>query len=85
MNSHGLRYRLALAGVAVAAVLATTACPSSVHQTYKAFQGAVEKGSSCSDLFEMRGRFDKADVLAKVDADLARIGCSSPESVRTDR
>ena len=80
-----VRFRMGLAGVAVAAIFATTACPSSVHQTYKGFQGAVEKGSKCADLFDMRDRFDDADDRAKADAELARIGCTSRQAVRTDR
>ena len=79
------RFRMGLAGVAVAAIFATTACPSNVHQTYRGFQGAVDKGSVCADLFEMRNRFDKADDQARADAELARIGCTSPDSVRNDR
>jgi hypothetical protein len=79
------RYRMGMAGVAVAAIFATTACPSNIYSTYKGFQGAVEKGSSCADLFDMRNRFDDADDRSKADADLARIGCASPGSARTDR
>ena len=79
------RFRMGLAGVAVAAVFATTACPSNIHQTYKGFQGAVEKGSACADLFDMRNRFDEEADRARADAELARIGCTSPDSVRNDR
>jgi hypothetical protein len=85
MTTNRYRRRMALAGVALAAIFATTACPSNIHQTYDGFQGAVEKGATCDDLFDMRGRFSEVATLAKVDADLARIGCVSRDSVRTDR
>lgn len=83
MKHNRRRRRMALTGVALAAILATTACPSNLHQTYDGFTGAVKKGAACSDLYDMRGRFSEPETLAKVDADLARIGCFSGDSVRT--
>ena len=85
MKHDFLWRRLALGGAALTIVLATTACPASVHQTYRGFQSAVDRGASCADLFDMRGRFSDPDDLAKADADLAGIGCATPESLRTDR
>ena len=79
------RYRLGLAGVVAAVALATTACPGNLHHTYKTFQGAVDKGASCAELFDQRGRFTDAADLARIDADLAHIGCVSRDSLRTDR
>lgn len=76
--------RMGLAGLAVAVALATTACPGNVHHTYKGFRSAVEKGASCAELFDQRARFTGADDLARIDADLARIGCVTRESTRTD-
>jgi hypothetical protein len=76
--------RPVLAAVAVAVALATTACPGNVRHTYKGFQSAVERGASCSELFDQRARFTDAGELAKIDADLARIGCQSRDSARTD-
>jgi hypothetical protein len=76
--------RMSLAGVVVAVALATAACPGNVHHTYKTFQGAVDKGASCAELFDQRARFTKADDLTRIDADLARIGCATRDSVRTD-
>lgn len=76
--------RMGLAGLALAVALATTACPGNVHHTYKGFRGAVEKGASCAELFDQRARFTGADDLARIDADLARIGCVTRESARTD-
>lgn len=79
------RYRLGLAGLVTAVALATTACPGNLHHTYKTFQGAVDKGASCAELYDQRGRFTDTGDLARIDADLARIGCVSRDSVRTDR
>ena len=79
------RSRVALAGVAVAVALATTACPGNLHHTYKGFASAVDKGASCAELFDQRARFDDSEDLARIDADLDRIGCVSRDSVRTDR
>ena len=76
--------RMSLAGLVVAAALATTACPGNVHHTYKGFRSAVEKGASCAELFDQRARFTGAEDLAKIDADLARIGCATRDSARTD-
>lgn len=76
--------RMGLAGLALAVALATTACPGNVHHTYKGFRSAVEKGASCAELFDQRARFTGADDLARIDADLARIGCVTRESARTD-
>jgi hypothetical protein len=82
---HLTRFRMGMAGVAVAAIFATTACPSNIHPTYKGFQGAITKGAACTDLLEMRNRLPKAGDRTKADADLGRIGCTSAESLRTDR
>jgi hypothetical protein len=70
--------------VAVAVVLATTACPGNIHHSYRTFSSAVDRGASCAELFDQRGLFTNADDLARIDADLERIGCLSRDSVRTD-
>ena len=72
-----------MAGVAFAAVLATTACPGNIHHSYSGFRGAVEQGASCAELFDQRSRFSKGSDLARIDADLGRIGYESQDSVRT--
>ena len=79
------RHPVALAGVVAAVALATAACPGNVTHSYKGFTSALEKGASCAELFDQRERFSGAGDLAKIDADLARIGCATRESVRTDR
>jgi hypothetical protein len=79
------RYRVGLAGAVVAVAVATTACPGNLHHTYRTFQGAVDKGASCAELFDQRARFTEAGDLARIDADLARIGCVSRDALRTDR
>lgn len=75
----------ALAGLAAAVVLATTACPGDVSHSYRTFESAVDRGASCSELFDQRGRFTNEETLAKVDSDLDRIGCTSAGATRTDR
>ena len=79
------RHRMALAGVVAAVALATTACPGNITHSYSGFTSALEKGVSCAELFDQRSRFSGAEDLAKIDADLARIGCVTRESTRTDR
>ena len=80
------RARGAATAVAAAGLLlAGAACSGSVVHTYKTFSSAVDRGASCSELFAQRDRFDNADTLAKIDADLRRIGCTSADAERTDR
>ena len=79
------RHRLALSGLALAVALATAACPGNIVHSYRGFTSAREKGASCAELFDQRSRFTGAEDLAKIDADLARIGCVTRESARTDR
>jgi hypothetical protein len=79
------RHRMALSGLVVAVALTTAACPGNVTHSYKGFTSAVKKGASCAELFDQRSRFTGAEDLAKIDADLARIGCATRESARTDR
>lgn len=73
-----------LAGIAASLAIATSACTGSHFTTYKSFTSALDKGASCAELFDQRERFHNVDTLAKVDRDLARIGCTSPDAVRTD-
>ncbi|MFM2070934.1 MAG: hypothetical protein RLZZ623_1197 [Actinomycetota bacterium] len=68
----------------MAAGLIATSCTGSVVHNYRTFQCALDCGASCKELFDQRARFDNEDTLAKIDSDLVRIGCTSPESTRTD-
>ena len=80
------RIRAAVAGAAVAAVvLVGAACSGDLVHNYRTFESAVRRGADCTELFDQRARFDDAETLAKVDRDLERIGCTSPEADRTDR
>ena len=54
------------------------------RHNYRTFQSALDRGASCQELFDQRSRFDNADTLAKIDRDLARIGCTSPDATRSD-
>lgn len=85
MKLHLARSSTALAAVALTVGLATTACPGNVHHTYRTFQSAVDKGASCAELFDQRSLFDRAEDLARIDADLAQIGCTSRDAVRKPR
>lgn len=77
--------RVLLATVILAALLVLTACPGNVHHTYKGFQSAVDRGASCGELIDQRARFTDTEELRKIDAELARIGCTSRDATRTDR
>ena len=66
------------------AVLATASCSGSIVHSYRSFQSALDRGASCSELFDQRARFHNEDTLAKIDRDLAGIGCTSPDATRTD-
>ena len=80
------RIRAAATVAAIAGgVLFMTACPGNLFHSYRSFESAVDRGASCSELFAQRSRFKVEATLAKVDADLRRIGCTSPEAARTDR
>lgn len=79
------RFPAILAAVALAVILATTACPGNAHHTYRTFQSAVDRGAGCAELFDQRARFQNEDTLGRIDAELARIGCTSAASTRTDR
>ena len=78
-------HRMALSGIVVAVALATAACPGNIRHSYSSFSSALHRGASCAELFDQRSRFHGAEDLAKIDADLARIGCANRDSVRTDR
>jgi hypothetical protein len=82
MNPSITRRRLGLAGLALTAVLATTACPGNIHHSYSGFRSALDRGASCAELFDQRARFTNAGDLTKIDADLAGIGCASRDSTR---
>ena len=83
-TSHARR-RAASAVVAVAAiVLLATGCAGNVVHSYRSFQSALDRGASCSELFNQRSRFENDETLAKVDHDLQSIGCISPDATRTD-
>ena len=74
-----------VAGLAAVGLLITAACSGSVVHTYRTFDSALNRGAGCSELFDQRDRFHNEDTLARIDRDLDRIGCTSPEAARTDR
>ena len=80
---HAVR-GLAGASVAAIALLVTTGCSGSVVHNYRTFKSALNRGASCSELFDQRSRFDNEDTLAKIDRDLVDVGCISPDATRTD-
>ena len=81
---HAMRRGAGLAAAAGIALLAATGCSGSIVHNYRTFQSALDRGASCSELFDQRSRFDDEDTLAKVDRDLERIGCTAPDATRTD-
>jgi type VI protein secretion system component VasK len=74
----------ATVGVATVALLTTTGCSGNVVHNYRTFQSALDRGASCSELHDQRARFDDEDNLTKIDRDLNRIGCTSPNASRND-
>jgi hypothetical protein len=77
--------RRSTAAVAVlAALVALSACTSSLRHDYDTFRSALDRGATCAELFDQRSRFKGAEELAEADADLARIGCTSREAERSD-
>ena len=70
--------------VVVSVTVAVSACTGSHFTTYKSFKSALDKGASCAELFDQREHFDNEGTLAKVDRDLAEIGCTSRDAVRDD-
>ena len=75
---------VAIAGTTAVAVLATSGCSGSLHHSYRTFQSALDRGASCSELYDQRARFDDDETLAKIDHDLQGIGCTSPAATRND-
>jgi hypothetical protein len=79
------RWAIASAAAAVAVVVVVSAsCAGSIVHNYRTFQSALDRGASCSELYDQRARFDDEDTLAKIDRDLAEIGCTSQDATRTD-
>ena len=76
--------RAVAALVVVIAGIVATSCTGSVVHNYRTFQSALDRGASCKELFDQRARFHLEGTLAKIDRDLAHIGCESPESTRND-
>src|SRR3954447_17682624 len=79
--------RLTKAAAGTAVVIAgfiATSCTGSVDHNYRTFHSALDRGASCKELFDQRARFHDEGTLAKIDSDLVRIGCTSPDSTRTD-
>ena len=64
--------------------LAVAGCVGNLVHSYGSFQSALDRGASCSELYDQRARFDDEDSLARIDGDLARIGCTSPNATRND-
>jgi len=78
------RAAFTVAGGALVALLVTVGCAGNIVHNYRTFQSALDRGASCQELFDQRARFEDADTLAKIDRDLARVGCTSPDATRSD-
>ena len=78
------RATLLLAGIVATITITASACTGSHFTTYKSFTSALNKGASCAELFDQREHFDDVSTLTKVGRDLARIGCTSRDAVRTE-
>lgn len=78
------RRALLFTAVVVSVTVAASGCTGSHFTTYKSFKSALDRGASCAELFDQREHFDDDATLAKVDRDLAEIGCTSRDAVRDD-
>ncbi len=78
------RRALLFTGVVVSLAVAVSACTGSHFTTYKSFKSALNRGAPCAELFDQREHFDDEGTLARVDRDLAEIGCTSRDAVRED-
>ena len=74
-----------LAALSLVVVLALVGCVSTGVRDYEGWRAAVDHGEPCSRLYEIRHKLPTSVDRAKVDADLAEIGCNSPQAIRTDR
>jgi hypothetical protein len=83
-TSHTRNRAVAVAAAVAASVLLAAGCAGNLVHSYRSFQSSLDRGASCSELFDQRARFDDEDTLAKIDRDLDRIGCTSPDATRTD-
>jgi hypothetical protein len=79
------RAAVGVAALTAAVVLVTAGCAGNLFHSYDSFRSALERGASCSELFDQRDLFDDPETLRKIDRDLERIGCSSPDAIRKDR
>lgn len=80
--------RRAPAGMAVlaaAVVLITAGCAGNLVHSYNSFRSALDRGASCSELYDQRDLFEDPETLLKINRDLDQIGCSSPDAIRNDR
>jgi hypothetical protein len=80
-----MNLKLRIAGVAFAAavIVGSAGCSTGVRD-YEGWAKAVRIGEPCAELFDIRADLPASVDRVAVDADLARIGCASPDSVRTD-
>ena len=74
-----------VAALAAAVVITTAGCAGNLVHSYKSFRSALDRGASCSELFDQRDLFEDPETLLKIDRDLDRIGCTSPDATRNDR
>ena len=83
-TSHPRNRAIAAVAAVAAIVLLAMGCAGNLVHSYKSFQSALDRGASCSELFDQRARFHNEHTLAKIDRDLDCIGCTSPDAIRTD-
>ena len=81
---HALATGVAAVVLLTTTGLATAGCAGNLVHSYRSFQSALDRGASCSELYDQRARFDDEDTHAKIDRDLESIGCTSPDATRND-
>jgi hypothetical protein len=80
MERFGGRLRLLLAAIML---MTAAACGIGVNEIDE-FQGAVDAGAPCEELFDQRANFPDERDLETIDEILDSIGCESRTSERTD-
>ena len=77
---HLWAFALALLAIVVAAA----GCVGTGVDTFEEFEGSIEGGASCDELFDQRANFEDPKVLDRIDEAMDEVGCERRDSQRND-